>query len=163
MRLLIPVLTFPLFAGCIPQPTEVKTPDDTGDTGVEDTGDLPSCGEENLVFGALVEDAAGPCEACPHGLTLSFYGTVTNPCEGEVTLYTSAEWIVDGYSLEPLGLESSEPDRDESHPWVMQPGEVMREELLAMTLPQGSYLLEVQFTDLPTPHAVAAVFDVVTQ
>ena len=163
MRLLIPVLTFILLAGCIPQPTEVKTPEDTGDTGVEDTGDPVSCGEEDLVFGALVEDAAGPCDSCPHGLTLTFYGTVANPCAWEVTLNTSAAWIVGTYTLEPLGLESKQPDRDEFHPWVMQPGEVMREELLEMTLPQGSYFLEVQFTDLPTPHTVTAAFDVVTQ
>ncbi len=163
MRLLIPVLTFPYLAGCIPQPTEVKTPEDTGDTEVEDTGNPVSCGDEDLVFRALVEDAAGPCESCPHGLDLTFYGTVANPCAHEVTLTTSAEWIVGTYFLEPLGLESIQPERDESHPWAMQPGEVMREELLEMTLPQGSYLFEVEFTDLPTPHSVTAAFDVVTQ
>ncbi len=160
MRLLLPVLTFPYLAGCIPQPTEERTPEDTG---VEDTGDPVSCGEEDLVFGALVEDAAGPCDSCPHGLDLTFYGTVANPCEHEVTFTTSAAWIVGTYTLEPLGWESIQPDRDELHPWVMQPGEVMREELLETTLSQGSYLLGVQFTDLPAPHFVTAAFDVVTQ
>jgi hypothetical protein len=163
MRLLFPILKSLLLAGCIPQPTEVKTPEDTGDTGDVDTGIPGSCGVEDLVFGALVEDAAGPCADCPHGLTLNFYGTVVNPCAREVTLNTSAEWIVGTYSLEPLGLESIQPDRDESHPWVMQPREVIREEVLEMTLPQGSYLLEVLFTDLPTPHTVTAAFNVVTQ
>ena len=160
MRLLLPVLTFPYLAGCIPQPTEERTPEDTG---VEDTGDPVCCGEEDLVFGALVEDAAGPCDSCPHGLDLTFYGTVANPCEHEVTFTTSAAWIVGTYTLEPLGWESIQPDRDELHPWVMQPGEVMREELLETTLSQGSYLLGVQFTDLPAPHSVTAAFDVVTQ
>jgi len=81
----------------------------------------------------------------------------------EVTLHTSADWVVDSYSLQPLELESNQPDRDESHPWVMQPGEVLREAILEMTLPEGSYQLELGFTDLPTPHTVTTAFDVVTQ
>lgn len=143
--------------GCVP---EVEKVDgwDTADTQVDTGGE--ECGLADLVFGAEVQDSGWPCEVCPHGVSLGFVGTITNACRQSLSMHSGGGKLVRRFSLEPLGLAGAEPLSETEIEWVMGPEEVLDEEVFDMPLPEGDYVLEFEFADLPDRHVITHAFQV---
>jgi len=133
------------------------------DSTMGDISDLPC--EDELVYRAEIWTAeGGACTACDEGVELFIVGLVANPCDADMELTTTSDYLVS--SVEMLNTSTGEgmgmgvgSTGAPAATWSVPAGTYILEAFGVGYLSTGDYKLSIQFADM-AGHDAASTFRV---
>ena len=133
------------------------------DSTMGDISDLPC--EDELVYRSEIWTAdAGACTACDEGVELFIVGLVANPCDADLELTTTSDYLVSSVEMlntstgEGMGMGMGSTGAPAAT-WAVPAGTYILEAFSVGTLSTGDYKLAIQFADM-AGHSAASTFRV---